>query len=92
MGEDGARDKDWLRARGASPVSYRHNFLIVIIKEIFSNFKGNSRTNCTFLEFQEFSRTKVIFQDFSRCAQPLYLSKCFKGTTVPNYFEIHGKM
>ena len=29
MGEDGARDKDWLRARGASPVSYRHNFLVV---------------------------------------------------------------
>ena len=28
MGEDGARGKDWLRARGASPVSYRHNFLV----------------------------------------------------------------
>ena len=38
----------------------------MIIKEIDSKFKDNSRTNCTFLEFQEFSRTKVIFKDFSR--------------------------
>ena len=36
----------------------------MIIKEIFSKFKDNS--NCTFLEFKEFSRTKVIFKDFSR--------------------------
>ena len=28
MGENGARGKDWVRARGASPVSYRHNFLV----------------------------------------------------------------
>ena len=28
MSEDGARGKDWLRALGASPVSYRHNFLV----------------------------------------------------------------
>ena len=28
MGGAGPRDKDWLRARGASPVSYRHNFLV----------------------------------------------------------------
>ena len=28
MGEDGARGKDRLRAWGASPVSYRHNFLV----------------------------------------------------------------
>ena len=31
MGEDGARGKDWLRARGASLVSYRHNFLVIFI-------------------------------------------------------------
>ena len=31
----------------------------------------NSRTNCTFLEFQEFSRTKVIFKDFSRSVRTL---------------------
>ena len=31
MGEDGARGKDWHRARGASPVSYRHNFLVTNI-------------------------------------------------------------
>ena len=37
MGEDGARGKDWLRAR-ASPVSYRHNFLVSLIRgeRIFS--------------------------------------------------------
>ena len=29
MGGDGARDKDWLREGGASPVSYRHNFLVL---------------------------------------------------------------
>ena len=43
----------------------------MIIKEIFSKFKDNSKTNCTFLEFQEFSRTKVIFKDFSRSMQTL---------------------
>ena len=45
--------------------------LFVIIKEIFSKFKDNSKTNCTFLEFQEFSRTKVIFKDFSRSVRTL---------------------
>ena len=29
MGEDGARGQDWRRARGASPVSDRHNFLVL---------------------------------------------------------------
>ena len=29
MGGDGARIKDWLKARGASPVFYRHNFLVL---------------------------------------------------------------
>ena len=43
----------------------------MIIKEIFSKFKDNSWTNCTFLEFQEFSRTKVIFKDFSRSVRTL---------------------
>ena len=43
----------------------------MIVKEIFSKLKDNSRTNCTFLEFQEFSRTKVIFKDFSRSVQTL---------------------
>ena len=38
----------------------------------FSKFKDNSRTNCTFLEFQEFSRTKVIFPGlFKVCANPV---------------------
>ena len=31
IGEDGARGKDWLRARGASPVSYRHNFVVLVL-------------------------------------------------------------
>ena len=44
----------------------------MIIKEIFSKFKDNSKTNCTFLEFQEFSRTKVIFKDFSRSVRTLH--------------------
>ena len=45
----------------------------MIVKEIFSKFKDNSRTNCTFLEFQEFSRTKVIFKDFSRPVRTLFM-------------------
>ena len=40
----------------------------MIIKEFFFQ---NSRTKCTFLEFQEFSRTKVIFKDFSRSVRTL---------------------
>ena len=44
----------------------------MIIKEIFSKFKDNSRTNCTVLELQEFSRTKVIFEDFSRSVRTLF--------------------
>ena len=43
----------------------------MIIKKIFSKFEDNSKTNCTFLEFQEFFRTKVIFQDFSRSVRTL---------------------
>ena len=46
----------------------------MIVKEIFSKFKDNSRTNCTFLEFQEFSRTKVIFKDFLRSVRTLEIS------------------
>ena len=45
---------------------------LVIIKEFSSKFKDNSRTNCSFLEFQEFSRTKVIFKDFSRSVRTLF--------------------
>ena len=40
--------------------------------DFFSKLKDNSRINCTFLEFQEFSRTKVIFKDFSRPVQTLH--------------------
>ena len=50
---------------------YHFQGLFVIIKEFFSKFKDNSRTNCTFLESQEFSRTKVIFKDFSRSVRTL---------------------
>ena len=31
MGQ-GLRVKDWLRVRGASPVSYRHNFLVIFYR------------------------------------------------------------
>ena len=34
MGEDGARGKDWLKGTGASPVSYRHNFLVFSCHEL----------------------------------------------------------
>ena len=45
----------------------------MIFKEILSKFKDKSRTNCTFLEFQEFSRTKVIFKDFSRSVRTCFI-------------------
>ena len=38
----GARGKDWLRAGGASPVSYRHSFLVsfsVLCKIIFDKLE-----------------------------------------------------
>ena len=50
----------------------------MIIKEIFSKLKDNSRTNCTFLQFQEFSRTKVIFKDFSRSVRTLVMEQTRK--------------
>ena len=53
----------------------------MIIKEIFSKFKDNSRTNCTFLEFQEFLRTKVIFKDFSRSVRTLSLESPHRGNS-----------
>ena len=33
---DGERGRDWLRAQGASPVSYRHNFLVFALLLQFS--------------------------------------------------------
>ena len=62
----------------------------MLIKEFFSKFKDNSRTNCTFLEFQEFSRTKVIFKDFSRSVPwgPLNDNYCASpGSTVLGQFN-----
>ena len=67
----------------------------MIIKENFSKFKDNSRRNCTFLEFQEFSRTKVIFKV---CANPeyhpnlkpsLYLSYLFLYQVVQSEKSAH---
>ena len=37
----------------------------------FTKFQDNSRTNGTILKFQEFSRTKVKFKDFSRSVRTL---------------------
>ena len=69
----------------------------MIIKEIFSKCKDNLRTNCTFLEFQEFSRTKVIFKDFSRSVRTLLKitkgnnsAKNVGGVTVVNLSTSSG--
>ena len=43
----------------------------MIIKEVFSKFKDKLQF---FLKFQEFSRTKVIFKDFSRSVRTLVSS------------------
>ena len=48
---------------------YHFQGLFVIIK-IFSKFQDNSRTNCTFLEFQEFSRTKSFSRTFQGLCKP----------------------
>ena len=42
-----------------------------IFKGNFTKFQDNSRTNGTILKFQEFSRTKVKFKDFSRSVRTL---------------------
>ena len=63
----------------------------MIIKEMFSKFKGNSRTNCTFLEFQEFSRTKVVFKV---CANPANGLLCYGNKPVVSWLHWraeHGK-
>ena len=41
------------------------------IKGYFTKFQDNSTTNGTILNFQEFSRTKVKFKDFSRSVRTL---------------------
>ena len=51
---------------------YHFQGLFVISRTFFSKYQDNSRTNCTCLEFQKFSRTKVIFQDISRSVRTLY--------------------
>ena len=45
MGEDGARGKDWSLGTGASPVSYRHNFLVSFVNE--TNIRDLNDTECT---------------------------------------------
>ena len=62
---------------------YHFQGLFMIFKEIFSKFKDNSMKNCTFLEFQEFSRTKVIFKDFSRSVRTLWKFTQHHRTTRP---------
>ena len=42
-----------------------------IFKGNFTKFQDNFRTNGTILKFQEFSRTKVKFKDFSRSVRTL---------------------
>ena len=45
--------------------------LIHIFKDDFTKFQDNSRTKGTSFIFQEFSRTKVKFKDFSRSVRTL---------------------
>ena len=61
-----------LRSASKKTVSIVFKDCLWLSRRFFSKFKDNSRTNCTFLEFQEFSRTKVIFKDFSRSMRTLY--------------------
>ena len=52
---------------------YHFQGLFVIIKEYFSKFHDKFKDKLHFFfKFQEFSRTKVIFQDFSRSVQTLF--------------------
>ena len=47
-------------------VFYYFHGKVHIFKDNFTKFQDNSRTNGTILKFQEISRTKVKFKDFSR--------------------------
>ena len=44
----------------------------MIIKEFFFKIQGQFKDKLHFLEFKEFSRTKVIFKDFSRSVRTLF--------------------
>ena len=61
--------KEWKRLG----VFYYFQGQFHIFKGNFTKFQDNSRTNGTILKFQEFSRTKVKFKDFSRSMRNLYI-------------------
>ena len=52
-------------------VFYIFQGLIHIFKDDFINFQDKSSTKGTFIKFQEFSRIKVKFKDFSRSVRTL---------------------
>ena len=54
----------------------------MIIKEIFSKFKDNSRTNCTFLEFREFSSVRTL--GFDDCFGKVDECSSMFSSTVSN--------
>ena len=60
--------KEWKRMG----VFYYFQGQFNIFKGNFTKFQDNSRTNGTILKFQEFSRTKVKFKDFSRSVRTLH--------------------
>ena len=59
--------KEWKRVC----VFYSFQGQFHIFKGDFTKFQDNARTNGTILKFQEFSRTKVKFKDFSRSVRTL---------------------
>ena len=61
--------KEWKRIG----VFYYFQGQFHIFKGNFTKFQDNSRTNGTILKFQEFSRSKVKFKDFSRSVRTLAL-------------------
>ena len=60
--------KEWKRIS----VFYYFQGQFHIFNGNFTKFQDNSRTNGTILKFQEFSRTKLKFKDFSRSVRTLY--------------------
>ena len=61
--------KEWKRIG----VFYYFQGQFHIFKGNFTKFQDNSRTNGTILKFQELSRTKVKFKDFSRSVRTLFM-------------------
>ena len=57
----------------AHRINPKESVYFIFFKDNFAKFQDNSRTNGTILKFQEFSRNKVEFKDFSRSVGTLVL-------------------